>query len=410
MKVFLVPVPVFDKTMAVDSYCFMFKSSDNLIIGDQGSGVLDGAVNPKLLEILDEIGIDTFTLGEPGFLSISNVALLGDFYQRFENLREHLVITLDQFVTPDPIYIDRINLIKDLGFKFAFNLPQNFKNYDPIFQLMDYILVDQTTTNKKEAMALLEEYPNAISVACNVNSYNVFELAKATGYKLFEGRFYRIPLTVGRSQDVSPLKIFAIQLLNAVREDNFELDEVARIVEKDIVLSVSLLRHINSQRFANKINNIQHAAAMIGQKEIRKWVSTTASVQLGADKPSEINKVSLIRAKFAENLAPMFELAVHADSLFLMGLFSVIDAMLDLSIDEALSMVAVADNIREALVKNAGPFYPVYEFIQFYEAADWASVSRFLILYEIDAEQIYTAYIDTMRWYKSLVVAIENEQ
>ena len=408
MKAFLVPVPVFDKTMAVNSYSFMYKSADSLIIGDQGSGMLDGTVNPKLLEILDEIGIDTFTLGNPSFLSISHIALLGDFYETFKGPKDHLIITLDgSAITPESIYLERIALFKSSGLKFAYKLTQFIPNHDPLFALMDYILVDQTTTNKKEAMAVIARNSHAIPVACNVNNYNVFDLAKAIGYSLFEGRFYRTSLTVGQAKDVSPMKIFAIQLLNAVREDNFELDEVARIVEKDIALSVSLLKHINSQRLSQKINNIQHAAAMIGQKEIRKWVSTTASTQLGADKPTEINKVSLVRAKFAEKLAPMFELAMHTDSLFLMGLFSVIDVMLDLSIDEALSMVSVADNIKDALVKNSGPFYPVYEFIQFYEAADWTSVSRFLILYRINPEQIYNAYIDTIRWYKDLVTAID---
>lgn len=408
MKAFLVPVPVFDKTMAVDYYNFMFKTGDNLIIGDQSSGMLDGAVNSKLLEIINEIGIDTFTLGKPGFLSITNIALLGDFREYFKTPNGSLIITLDESVTPEAIYIDKIKEYRNLGVKFAYKLPQTFANYGPLFELMDYILVDQTRVNKKEAMALLSEHPHAISVAYNVNSYNAFDLAKATGYKFFEGRFYRTPLTIGKQQDVSPLKIFAIQLLNAVREDNFELDEVAGIVEKDIVLSVSLLKHINSQRFASKIKTIQHAAAMIGQKEIRKWVSTTASVQLGADKPSEINKVSLMRAKFAENLAPLFEMGMHSDGLFLMGLFSIIDVMLDLTIDEALSMVSVADNIKDALVKHSGPFYTVYEFIQFYEAADWTSVSRFLILYNIEVEQIYHAYIDAIKWYKDLMTSIQS--
>ena len=277
-----------------------------------------------------------------------------------------------------------------------------------MFELANYIVVNQVSANKKKASEVIKRHRHLIPVATNVNSYNAFNLAKLTGYRLFEGRFYRVPLTAGKKQEVSPMKALAVQLLNAVRDDNFELDEVSKIVEKDVALSVSLLRRINSQNFATEIKTIQHAAAMLGQKELRKWVSSTASARLGSDKPTEVNKVSLLRAKFAENLAGLFGLAMQADSLFLMGLFSILDVMLDVSIEEALTMVSVSDNIRKALVKHSGPFYPILEFIQYYEAADWTSVARYIILHNIEADKVYTSYIETIKWYSDLMHAIES--
>lgn len=406
MKLFVVPVPIFDNNMAIDSYHLMFKSGDNLIIGDQSPTMLDGIINPKLLEIIDDLGIETLTLGKPIFLPISNITLLGDFHKHFKSQPSSIVLNIDASVTGTKVYLEKLELCKSLGYKLAFKLPLHFEDNSSLLSLMDYIVVDQSTANKKEAIALLSKYSSCIAVASSVTTYNIFNLAKATGYDLFEGRFYRVPITAGKIQQVSPLKVLSVQLLNAVREDNFELDEISKIVEKDVALTVLLLKHINSQRFATKIKTIQHAAAMLGQKELRKWVSTAASAQLASDKPSEISKVSLIRAKFGENLAPHFGMKLEADALFLMGLFSVIDVMLDLSIDEALTMVSVSDNIKDALVKHTGSYYPIYEFIQFYEAADWTSVSRFLILYGIAVEDIYEAYIDSVKWYKDLITSI----
>jgi EAL and modified HD-GYP domain-containing signal transduction protein len=405
MKLFFVPVPIFNENMGVDAYYVRFKNADNLIIGDQGAGVLDGSINPKLLEMIDEVGVDTFTQGKQIFIPFSNITLIADFTTYFKTGANNIVIVIDSSVTGDSIYVNKIKESKALGYKFAFNFKSHVDGSESILELMDYIIVNQSVANKKDTLEILGKY-SAVAIASHVSSYNTFNLAKATGYKLFEGRFYRVPVASIIPSDVNPLKILAVQLLNAVREDNFELDEVARIVEKDIALTVSLLSHINAQRFGSQIKTIQHAAAMLGQKELRKWVSTAASTQLGSDKPSAINKISLMRAKFAENLAPLFDMRMHADTLFLMGLFSVIDVMLDISMDEALTRVAVSDNIKDALVKHTGPFYSVYEFINFYEAADWTSVSRFLILYGIDSEQVYEAYLNTVTWYRDLMQSI----
>lgn len=407
MKSFVVPVPVFDKDLAVKAYYFMFKNADNLIVGDQSSTMLDGTVNPKSLEILNEIGIDTFTLGAPIFVSFSNITLISDFHNQFKLPIKSVVITINESVTDDDVYLQKILMCRNLGYKFAMHFPTSVYNHQKVMQAMDYIIVSQSIHNKKEAIKTLEKFQNAIPVAININSYNAFELAKATNYSLYEGKFYRIPITVGGIKPPSPLKLLSIRLLNVVNSNNFELDEVADIVGKDVALSVSLLQHINAQTFGSKIKTIQHAAAMLGQKELRKWVSTAATVQLGDDKPSEINKVSLLRAKFAENLAPLFEMSNNAEVLFLMGLFSLIDVMLDLNIEEALDKVSVNDNIRLALVQYKGIFYPVYEFIKLYEAADWIGVSRLLILHNLKVEDVYHAYIESVKWYKNLITSIE---
>ena len=411
MKLFAVPLPVFTAEMVIHSYHFSFQNADNLIISDQVSSMFDGTVNPRLLEFVDNIGLETLTLGNPIFLPFTNISLLGDFTSYLQIDPTNVVITLDKGVTPEDIYIDKIKMCKKLGYKFAFKLSSTrpFEDYIPVLSLMDYIIVNQNKVNKKEALKAIKSFPNATSIASNVNTYTMFNLAAASGYDLFEGRFYRIPLSAGVDSELSPLKMLCVQLLNVVREENFDLDEISKIVEKDISLSVSMLQHINGQGFSSKISTIQHAAAMLGQNELRKWVSSSASAQLGSDKPSEINRLSLIRAKFAEQLAPLFKLEKEADSLFLMGLFSVLDVLLDTSIEEALRMVSVSDDIKNALVNFKGNYYPIYEFMQFYEAGDWTSVARFMILNNIAAEDLYKSYATTLEWYKDLTASIEAD-
>ena len=124
--------------------------------------------------------------------------------------------------------------------------------------------------------------------------------------------------------------------------------------------------------------------------------------ELCADKPNEVTRLSLLRAKFAENLAPAFEMAGHSSELFLMGLFSVLDLILDKPMDEALDMVKVSKNIREALIDDKGELAEDLDFIEHYERASWQEVSRQMILRNIDMNSVYNAYVDSLKWYRDL--------
>ena len=412
LKLFVIPVPIFDQNLAVEAYYFRFQRAENPIIFDQKlTHALDGNIDSKLFELLDEVGLEPFTTGKPIFVPISNINLLGGL-QRKGTIGPppgSIILRLDSSVTSEGMYIDAIKKFKAEGYKFALKLPKEFETYRPLLPFMDYIIVDQNTANKKDAMRLMKEYQTAIFIATHVNTYNMFNLAKASGYNFLEGRFYRTPISFGETE-VSPLKMISIQLLNEVHHDDFDIDKVAKLIQNDVALTVSLLRFVNSaQGFGQQINSITHAAAMLGQNEIRKWCSTAASTTMASDKPNEINKLSLIRARFAEQLAVLFKLEKESESLFLMGLFSMLDVILDRSTDEALTLVSVSENIKQALVKRKGPYFDVLEFILLYENCDWTSISRILILNNIQPEEVYDVYLGTLNWYKDLMISFEQE-
>jgi EAL and modified HD-GYP domain-containing signal transduction protein len=144
---------------------------------------------------------------------------------------------------------------------------------------------------------------------------------------------------------------------------------------------------------------------MLGQKELKRWINTAVTKELCADKPSELIRLVMIRAKFAENLAPEFEMAMQAPELFIMGLFSALDRMLEKTMDEALKMVQVSKNVKDALLEGKGDFAPILEFVKYYEDADWTEVSRLLVLSKMDMDKIFEAYLGALRWYRDLIPA-----
>ena len=248
-------------------------------------------------------------------------------------------------------------------------------------------------------------YPNIKICAGNVETQEIFEdLKNEEGLSLFEGDFYRIPVTKGQTE-IAPLKANYIELLNMVNDVDFELTRVADVIGRDTALVLSLLEMVNRFSVNSEITSIRHAAAMLGQRELKKWINTIVTKELCADRPSEVTRISLLRAKFAEMLAPLFGLEMKASELFLMGLFSVLDLILSLPMDEALKKINVSKEITEALVNKNGEFANVLDFMIQYEAASWQEVSRMMILQKLDMNDVYDAYLKSICWYRDLVYA-----
>ena len=410
MEMMVLSSPILTEDMMTYAYRFSSKKCDDLLSFRPVTNLSRDAVNPKMLELIEEIGLNALTNNYPIFISINPITLMADF--KLDVPVEKVILNIDQAVTPEEMYLERISMLREKGYKFALSLGNNYEAYKPLALLMDYIVVDKAVANKKQAisfMAVLRaEMPQIKFLGSNVHGYHMFNLSKMTGYDLFEGRFYRVPVTAGERAD-SPLKALSLQLINIVNKENFELEEVSAVVLKDPMLSVSLLRYINSQNFGQKINSISHGVAMLGQKEVVRWVNVGSAASLASDKPAAVSKLALIRAKFAENLAPAFGLHEESYSAFLMGLFSVLDVILNKDIKTALDDLSIKEEIYDALVLSEGPYSALYNFILAYETGDWSEIARFSILQNINPKEVAKAYVDTLIWYKETLSILESE-
>ncbi len=400
-------VPFFDDSMAVIAYSFFSQKNNNLLEPSvQSTALNDGAVNILALDLIQKVGIDALTGGKELFVPLNNVNIFADISSQYDGPLEKLILLLDSHVKPEEMYLKRIKELKQMGYKMAvrkLNL-QEFDHYKQILLLMDYVILDDKKVNLQNVKFYFGRiYPDLKLIAGNIATGERYEEIKQIGgYSMYEGEFFRLPLNRGQ-HDVSPLKVNYIRLLNIVNSNNFELADAADIIGQDTALVISLLKMVNTRAINSEITSIRHAAAMLGQKELKKWINTAVTKELYADKPNEITRFSLIRAKFLENLAPAFEMAVHAPELFLMGLFSVIDVILELSMEEALKIVQVSRDVHDALVKQKGKFYPIFEFILRYETADWQEVSRLMIIHNISLDQLHAAYVDSLSWYSNLI-------
>ena len=399
-------IPLFDENMAVTAYS-LFAQKKNFLLNPSllGTGSNDGAATISGFDMIESVGIETISSGKEVFVEINNISIFSDISSQCSAPHEKIVLLIDNSVLPEAMYIDRLKELKEMGYKLAIKklAVQSFEAYREILLLMDYVLLDHKKIDISKAKIYFGKlYPNVKLCAVNIKSIEIYEdLAKEGGYTFYEGEFYRMPVTKGQAE-VAPLKINYIELLNLVNDADFELTEAADVIGRDTALVISLLKMVNNMAVNSEITSIRHAAAMLGQKELKKWINTAVTNELCADRPSEVTRLSLLRAKFAENLAPAFEMALHSSELFLMGLFSVLDLILDKPMSEALEMVVVSKEIREALIEDKGNFAPVLDFVKQYEAANWTEVSRQMLLMNIEMDKVSDAYISSLQWYRDL--------
>lgn len=398
-------IPLFDENLIVKAYS-LFSQKTNLLLNPSllGTGQRDGAGSIQGFEVIESMGIETLSKDSEIFIPVNNISLFSSIEDQCVDIpKNRIVILMDNSIRPDEIYINRINELKKLGFKFAIRkiVVQQFELYKEILKIIDYMFLDNKKIDISKAKIYFSNvYPNIKLCAVNVQTNDIFEnLVSEGGYSLYEGEFYRVPVTKGQNE-VAPLKINYIELLNIVNDVDFDLTKAADIIGRDTALVLNLLEVVNRMSINSEITSIRHAAAMLGQKELKKWINSAVTSQLCADKPNEITRVSLLRAKFCENLAPVFEKASFGSELFLTGLFSVIDIILDMTMEDALKKVKVSKQIERALVNKEGDFADVLNFVIAYENANWTEIDRIMLLDNIDQKAVFEAYKDSLEWYK----------
>ncbi len=403
---FAVLLPLFDAEMAVSSYS-LFSQKENKYLNPLllSTGINDSVGRIDGLDIIENVGMSTLSGDKEIFVQINNISIFTEIEKNCFAPHSKLVLLIDNSVLPNEMYSKRITELKNLGYKFAIkNLRvKDFEIYRPILNQMDYIYLDYTKIDIKKARIYFSKvYPSIKLIAENIQSTDDYEALKSEGgYHFYEGPFYRVPITRGDTE-VAPLKINYIDLINTVNDPDFDLTGAADIISRDTALVISLLKMVNNMSRNSKITSIRHAAAMLGQKELKKWITTAVTKELCFDRPNEITRLSLIRAKFAENLAESFDLSVQSQELFLMGLFSVLDIILSKPMSEALQLVNVSKPISDALLENTGDYYRVLNFIRSYEAADFAELNRLEIVEDIDTSKVYEAYKDALIWFENL--------
>jgi EAL and modified HD-GYP domain-containing signal transduction protein len=396
MDIFVARQPIFDRKRNVVAYELLFRSgTDNFFDFHDGDMAASRVIDESLLGF----GLDKLTAGRRAFVNFTRRVLVKQLYTLLPS--RYVVIELLETVEPDQEVIQACIDLKDQGYTLALDDFVFHPKFRPLIELADIIKVDFLLSDKAERQKLpgLLRGSGVELLAEKVETHEDLTEALDFGYKYFQGFFFCKPEIV-QKKGIPGFKLNYLRFIQEVNRPDMDFDRLELIIKQEMSLSVKLLRYLNSAWFGwrHEVDSIRHAVRLLGERQIKKWASLVAMTGMGDDKPTELVVTSLIRARFCELLAPHVGLKHRDLELFLMGMLSLIDALMDRPLEDALAGISISADVKAALLGEDSPLSPVYQIVQAYERVDWDRLFSLASSLEIDGGTIAEMYADSVEW------------
>jgi c-di-GMP-related signal transduction protein len=405
MKAFIARQPIFTQHKSILGYELLCRTGpENFFNAPSDSHASIATVDEVFL-----FGFNQLTQGRLAFINATREFLVRDYLTLLP--RDLVVAEILETVRPDPECLAACQRLKQAGYRLALDDFVDVPEAQPFVEIADFIKVDFPTTSPLEIERLGQIYSERKIdlIAERVETHEMFMQGVKLGYAYFQGYFFCRPQMVQR-HDVPKHKFNFVQILHVVNSPELDLQEVAEVVKREPSLTFRLLRYLNSPSFALRmeVRSIPHALSLLGESGVRKWVSLVAVAAMGEDKPGELVMLPLVRAQFCESIAPLAGMRKFENDLFLMGLLSAMDAILDMPLSKVLAEVPVKSELKQALLGGESPFRTVYELVMNYETGMWEEVSRAAAKLKIDEEKIPDLYLKALEWGKEIVAGNAN--
>jgi EAL and modified HD-GYP domain-containing signal transduction protein len=199
--------------------------------------------------------------------------------------------------------------------------------------------------------------------------------------------------------------------MNELNKDEPDNHKISSIIETDVTLTYRLLKLVNSSfSLVSQVNSINHALSILGTMAFKKWL-TLAMVQVsGAHKPPELLKTSLIRSAFMERIAKDSSLRKNASDINLIGILSVIDALLEKPMHKVLEALPLSLLIKDTLLNKSTKYSPVYDIVKAYEKGDFDSLEVLSRPIHYDYLKAPKAYYESLKWAEDLYTYMNQEE
>ena len=371
LQSYLARQPVFDPDQQVIGYELLYRS-------DQGGPLtVDGtdATRDVIINSYIEIGLDKLVGTQLAFINITRDFILN--HHKLPPPSTQLVLEILENVEADDDVVAGIKTLIDKGYNIAlddFDFGQMNRRLIQFAHFVKIDILQQSADQLAKMVASLRKFPVKL-VAEKVETSAQFEQCRELGFDYYQGFCLCHPRIV-RANRLSANKLQVMQMLAKLQKEDVEASDLTKIIQQDVVLSYKLLRYINSASLAlrNRIDSIKHAVILLGQNNVRQWASMIALSGL-QETPDELIHTALHRGKMCELLLESSG-KVPSGSAFIVGLFSMLDALIGTSVDRLLPMLQLNNDINDALLSRKGPYGNALKCVLAYERGDWQTVDR----------------------------------
>ncbi len=394
MFAFIARQPILDKDKSVFAYELLFR--------DGKSGAYPEHSEEKARFIskhFHPLGLDDISGEKTSFITFSSDTLISRFPTTLNP--DSVVVELADPADNTSALFQACQHIKQLGFKLAIDDPMMVGLKHDIFPLIDIVKVDVTKARFENIEKQIPQYhdANVQLVAEQVNTQDNFSTCIDLGFDFFQGYFFSQPeARILRQLPTSKMNV--VELMGASASADFDLVKISQIIERDATLSFLLFKFINNPTINKryKITSLRHALNYMGEVEIKKFIALLSLTSLGDEKPLVIIHMSLVRAKFFDLLCEQRGIKSDPPIAFLVGLFSLLEGLLDQSMPDILKQLPLSDEVNDALLGKNPEMNSYLSLVRAFESALWMTVIKQAKLLNIDQKQLHVLYNHAIVW------------
>lgn len=404
MSTCLARQPIFDNKLNIYGYELLYRS-------DEHSREYDGT-NPdrsssETIVLSMDIGTRRLTGNSMAFINFTEKLLLDEVATILP--KNHLVIEILEDIKPDEEILEACKRLKRQGYLLALDDFELSEENKVLLSLADIIKIDFMRSSshggvKKEmdgiSRALHEMRRSGVRyLAEKVETREDYAAAKKMGFSYYQGYFFSKP-EICSAKHVTPSYINEIKLIRMIANPMADYRKLAATISNDPVLTYRVLRLVNSAYYDLKyeVKSVSHALAILGINNIRKYVTLLTIQQLTNEKPEELFRISLVRAHFLESLAPLAGMRKAKNTLFMLGLFSLMDVIVGLPMEEVVELTQLSESISVPLLKHEGKSADLLKVAENYERGNWDVATEIACQYGISEREMLKLYLDAIEW------------
>lgn len=358
---------------------------------------IDGTAATKqiITDLLLEQGLSETVGDHKAFINLTRENLLSPILESLP--KKQIVLEILEDVSIDEQLIEAVKSLSEQGYTIALDDFVFSPEWEPLIDLADIIKLDLRVQTREQNSELIKKLKsrNVELLAEKVESYEEYEFFLNLGCDYFQGFFFCEPSLV-KGAKLNSNQSTTLRLLSEINDPNVLADDLANVIQQDVGLSHKLIKYINSAFFSlpQKVESIKHAVVLLGLNEVKRWATLISISQL-SDKPDQLLHTSLQRAKMGELLAAQTGESDTAP-YFLIGLFSTLDALLDMPMDQVLEKLNLSEQATEALTAREGKAGMLLENIIHYQKWELEDV-------EFDLDEMSGIFRESLAWEKELL-------
>lgn len=392
--------PIMDIKQQIIGYELFFRHSADA----QSAQIVDDfkACANVLMSTVGQMDIQWLLGDKLAFINVNEQMLMSEFLELMSPPRT--VLEVLRSIPASEEVVERCKFLRSQGYKIALDNPHLNTDYQRLIDCADYIKIDIQTVqpNKLDWIFVQFNKGSVKLVAEKVETETQFEACKNAGFKHFQGYYFSRPETFS-AKVINASFDSVLNILNKVSQDA-ENNDIESGFKRDAALSFKLLRYINSVGFglSCEVQSINHALTILGRNQLYRWL-TLLMVTAGENAtPPALMKTSITRGRLTELLGEGYFEKTDRDNLFIVGVFSLLDAILKMPMDQVLEKIQLPEPVIEALSARQGIYGP---FLQLTEACEDADSTRILELAEhlqMDSSKVNEAHIAALAWVETL--------